>query len=197
MIAVEGLQQPAGGGPTVEPITVADVKKHLRVDDPAEGDSYFAGLITTARELAEIFTRRSFLTQTWDLFLDCFPADGTILLPRPPLQTVSFAKYTDLSGAVQTLDPSTYVVDTAREPGRLALAYLKFWPTYRNAPNSIQIEYKAGYGDTADKVPARVAQAMKLSIGTWYMNRESVGANNQAELPDSAKNLLWSLRTAL
>lgn len=196
MMQVQGLQLASAGAPAVEPLTVADLKKHLRVDGVDE-DGYLGTLIIAARELAEIFTRRAFVTQTWDLYLDCFPTDGEIRLPRPPLQTVSFVKYTDLGGTLQTLDPSTYIVDTASEPGRIALAYLKFWPTFRQVANSILVEFKAGYGDDATKVPARVVQAMKLTIGSWYANRESVGPNNLAQLPDSAQALLWSLRTGL
>jgi hypothetical protein len=37
---------------------------------------------------------------------------------------------------------------------------------------------KVGFGDTAAAVPSRIRAAMKLLIGTWYENRESVNVGN-------------------
>jgi len=58
--------------PAAEPMTVLEAKAHLRVDFP-DDDDYIAALITAARDYAEGFTRRAFLTQSWLLALDHFP----------------------------------------------------------------------------------------------------------------------------
>ncbi len=188
--------------PTVEPVCLATAKGHLRVDQLSD-DNLITGLIVAARVWAEAFTRRAIMTQTWDLFLDRFPfqenAAGTeaIRVPYPLLQSVTSVKYTDISGVLQTVDPATYIVDKASEPARISLAYLKFWPTYQQIANSIQIRFVAGYGDTADKVPQTIKQAMLLCIGHWYQNRETISGAAMSEVPLAAKSLLWSERVAL
>jgi hypothetical protein len=51
---------------------LGDAKLHLKVDTP-DDDSLITALIVAARRYAETFTRRAFISQTWDLFLDHFP----------------------------------------------------------------------------------------------------------------------------
>lgn len=61
--------------PTVEPITLAEAKSHLRVDsDFTADDSLISGLIVAARQEAEQICRRALIKQTWKLAIDQFPA---------------------------------------------------------------------------------------------------------------------------
>src|SRR5262245_1528310 len=73
--------------PAVEPLTLGEVKVHLRVDHTAD-DEDISDLITAARELCEEQSGRSLATQTWRLELDRFPAWSFRLL-RGPLQSVT------------------------------------------------------------------------------------------------------------
>lgn len=182
--------------PTTEPLTIDDVRAHLRIDVD-DDDPYLTTLIAVARERCEGATRRTLITQTWDLFLDqwptwdgyhggrtfepvntLLPAGGFVALPKAPLQSVSFVKYTDLGGTVQTWDPSNYLVEAPVGPrcarGRLALGWVKVWPVIRPTMNAIQIRLVTGYGDRASDVPSILKQAMLLDIGTLFENRESV-----------------------
>lgn len=59
-------------GPIEEPVTLAEAKLHLRVDDNFD-DSLIDMLITSARLHAENVCRRAFVTQKWELYLDAFP----------------------------------------------------------------------------------------------------------------------------
>lgn len=190
-----------GGGlklfaaPEIEPISLAEALAHLRVDGPNE-DTLITRLIKTARMQAETFTRRAFITQTWDWFLDEFPSEAAYV-PRPTLQAVDFIKFVDLDGNQQTLDPAVYLVDNASEPGRITLNWLRLWPTYRNLANSINIRFTAGYGDNADDVAEPVRQAMLLTLTHWFENRGIMGSSGMAELPSGAQALLWSERVGL
>lgn len=182
--------------PAIEPLTLAEAKDHLRVDSTDE-DSLIEPLITAARIYAETFTRRAFITRTYDLFLDGFPAETEICLPRPPLQSVTYLKYTDLGGNLVTISSGDYIVDTASQPGRLSLQYLKFWPTYQQIANSVRLRFVAGYGNAAADLPRSLQQAMLLIIGHWYENRETVAPGALAEVPMAAQSLLWSERISL
>jgi len=70
---------------TVEPVTLDEAKLHLKIDG-ADDNALITALITTARQLAEKETKRAFITQTLEMFLDSAPAE--IEIPRPPLQSV-------------------------------------------------------------------------------------------------------------
>ena len=76
------------------PLTLTEAKAHLRYDLTTE-DTLITTLIKVATEYAEKRLSRALITQTWDLYLEDFPAEDTIILPFPPLQTISHVKYYD------------------------------------------------------------------------------------------------------
>lgn len=160
--------------PASEPVTLAEAKAWLRLEIP-DDDDLVAALITAAREYAETVTGRALVSQTWRLTLDAFPADGGgIILPLPPLQSVSSVVYVDGNGDSQTLATTEYAVDTQRQPGWIVPAYGKIWPVTRGQANAVQITFVAGYG-TASAVPVAIKTAIKLLLANWYENREMVG----------------------
>jgi uncharacterized phiE125 gp8 family phage protein len=156
--------------PAAEPVSVAEAKEHLRVDDTSN-DTLIGVLIAAARESVEGMTGRALVTQTWRLTLDAFPCDTLIRLPRPNLLTVTSVAYVDENGDPQTWDSANYVVDTASLPGALRLAYDVDWPTTRTQPNAVTITYTAGYG-LAAAVPSAIKAAVLLMVGDLFANRE-------------------------
>ncbi len=52
-------------------------------------DTMIDNLIVTARRYCENITRRAFITQTWDYWLDRFPSKDYLEIPLPPLQEPS------------------------------------------------------------------------------------------------------------
>lgn len=157
---------------TYEPITRAEAKLHCRVTHTAE-DTYIDNLITMARRQVEHDTDRALITQTWYLYLDRFPANDRIELPRAPLQSITSLKYTDSGNTQTTWSASNYIAHTQATPGELVLAYNTVWPSVTLKPASpIVIEYVAGFGDGASDVPEEYRQAMLLLIGHWYENRQ-------------------------
>lgn len=119
-------------------------------------------------------------------------ANGIVSLPFPKLRKINSIKYIDRSNIEQTLDPATYQVDTASEPGRIAPKPTQIWPFTQlsllaPALAAITIEFEAGYGETANEVPAGMKHMMKLLIGSWYVNRENIiavrGSASAVEVP--------------
>lgn len=177
-------------GPNVPVLTLAQAKTHLRVDF-GDDDVYIQGLIDTA--LGVVDGRdgelgRALISQQWELRLDGFGWSlwkpdwaanprvnwGRIALPLPPLLTVDSVKYIDTDGVLQTLSASIYqVVTGGARRAELLPAYGLAWPAPRPEPDCVRITFTAGFGTTADKVPAAIRQAMLLLIGAWYENRES------------------------
>jgi len=183
--------------PASEPIDLEfDAKPHLRVDF-ADDDFYISGLITAAREHVEKTELSSALiTQTWELVLDAWPG-VELRLPKPPLQSVTSIKYTDIDGNESTLAAATYLVDGDSWPGRLVLRDGQSWPsvTLREI-GGVVIRFVAGYGD-ADDVPTPIRQAMQLILSDWYENRENtliMPGVSLPQLPFAARQLLASYR---
>ena len=181
--------------PAIEPVTLAEAKTHLRVDF-ADDDTYITSLIVAARERAEGFLRRALITRTYDLYLDDFPAAGSIPLPKPPLQSVLSVKYIDANSVTRTLTENTdYIVDKISEPGWVVLPSGISWPTTKDIIAAVTIRFKAGYGDAAATVPGVFQIAMKQMILGWYDVREPYGdATKNSPLPAAAEALLWHWR---
>jgi uncharacterized phiE125 gp8 family phage protein len=160
---------------TVEPLTVADAKVHLRITDAAE-DLYLGALISAARLEAENRLQRTFIDTAWRVTLDAFPE--AIELPMPPVLTVTELRYIDVAGNAQVVDPGAYTLDNVREPGWLVPAFGGAWPSARDQINGVRVTYRAGYlatGTAAEMraaVPMPIRQWMLLCIGQMYELRE-------------------------
>jgi len=195
--------------PSVEPVSLELAKQHLRVDFP-EDDRLIQMYIVAARQYAEKYTNRAFFSQQWQLSLDHFPLPKfkttlnseerhdwpyfgaswdyfSIRLPKPRCISVDSVTYLDLTATLQTLDPSTYFVDTSSEPARLVPAQNLFWPyTQQYLPGSVSITYTTGsYGDgvTVNTCPQTIVMAMLLLIGHWYEHREDASELNLKNIP--------------
>jgi hypothetical protein len=197
--------------PSIEPITLADVKTHLRVNLD-DDNSLISDLTVSARSLCESDpsadgmsggTGRQLNKATYDLKLDGFPwgyssalvggysvqqhgyerqylgGSGMrpIVIPKPPLVSVTSIQYVDPDGVTQTWSNTLYTVDTPTgdyaEPGRIFPVYGQVYPVTRSQPAAVTIRLVAGYGETAAAVPSMIRSAMKLLIGIWYENREA------------------------
>ena len=158
--------------PTIEPVTVDEVKLHTHISHDVE-DSMLANWIKSARELAEGYHGRSYLTQTWELSFDRFPP-VPVLLPQSPVQSVIWIKYYDTDNVERIFDPAYYLVDSDSAPGRVTLAFCKIWPVIMLRPiNAVKIRYVAGYGPTPATVPENVRDAIMLYCA--YRNESRAG----------------------
>jgi len=175
--------------PAIEPVTLAEAKAHARIDTEAD-DALIATLITSARQWAEHYTNRAFITQTWRLSLDAPPKTDVVLLPRAPLQSVASFQYFDDADAATTFAEAHYFVDTSREPGRLVLRLGATWPSPVRTANGIVITYIAGYGDGADNVPEPLKFAIRELVAHWYEHR----GDEAVETPLAAHALLSPYR---
>ena len=178
--------------PTIEPVSLAEAKLHLRVDHTDE-DVMIAGLVTAAREWCESFTGRQFCLATWQLKRDVFAA--TVELPHPPLSSFTSITYTDTAGASQTLASTVYTVNSSGIFPRVYLAYGQTWPAVRDIPDAVTYNYIAGYGSTAASVPHSIKQAVKVMIEKLYLRDPDMAVAEK--LMRAASDLLWPYRAVL
>lgn len=183
---------------TSEPVSLAELKDHLRVDD-ANSDTLIASLGVAAREVAETWTRRQFITAPYTFTLDRFPYQGydnyrfgappqaegsplyswcmhrnIIRIPVAPVLAVSSIAYIDTAGATQTLSASNYILDKLSEPARLTPAYSLTWPATQARINAVTISFTAGWAN-ASVCPAKVKHLIRLLVGDYFENRVPVG----------------------
>tara|TARA_R110002051_G_scaffold4506_1_gene24297 strand:+ start:530 stop:1108 length:579 start_codon:yes stop_codon:yes gene_type:complete len=169
-------------------LTTAEAKQHLKVDTTAD-DTYIDNLISAATESAQIFTNRYFIETTLDQFGDNWNDIATLF--KSPVTTVDYIKYYDSDNTEQTLAASVYLVDTKHQPARIALKPSQSFPSLADRINAINVKYDVGYGTAASDVPEGIRQAVLLTIGNWYENRQEVVVGRIAtELPKSAQYLL-------
>lgn len=188
--------------PTTEPVTLARAAVQCRFDylgesPPHPDEAVISGLITSARELAEAFTGMTLAPSTWELRRDRF-ADF-MPLPYGPVTGVVSVKYVDTAGVEQTLDPSVYVLDSRPFGTGVRLAYNETWPDVRCEANAVRITYTAGPTDGESPnpypIPTPIVQAMLLTIGDGFENREDTLVGVTAlELPHGAEYLMRRYR---
>lgn len=183
--------------PASLPITVAELKTHLRINDLTDQyeDDLLEAFINAAVVTAERYCRIALINQTWTGKLDRF--EDEIILPSPPLVSVTTLKYYDTDGVQQTLASSYYQLDTLSRPGRVLRAYNQSWPTLQGRPQGVEIVWVAGFGTSAAAVPESIKHALKLMCGHWYANRETVNVGNIVnELPWATEALLDQFKIA-
>lgn len=199
--------------PTTEPVSLSDLKLYLRIDNNEE-DSLLTMMIASARQMAEEYTLRSFITQTWTLWLDRLPLsksnnwwDGVkdghireflgggseIIVPRPPLISVTHVKSYNDGDTATTFSSSNYIVDTAAQPGRIVLKNGSVWPTDIRVANGIEVEFVSGYGSQSS-VPSQIKMAIMMIAGHLYENR---GDEELFSMPAAAERILskYQVRT--
>jgi uncharacterized phiE125 gp8 family phage protein len=153
--------------PAVEPLTLAEAKRWLRVDH-AEDDGLIQSLIRMARERVEGRTGRALLAQGWKLILDRWPADGLLRLPVFPALSVTAVRLIDAAGVATLASPTLYRLEPGEEPPLVSLDN----PTPPGRPRSgIEIDLVAGYGTAPEHCPEPLRQALRLILADAYERR--------------------------
>lgn len=172
--------------PAQEPVDLDTVKAHLRIDGD-DDDAMLSSLITAARMMAEQITGRSLITQTWAYKLDEWPEDS-LVLPKPPVQSVTSITYLDSAGDSQVWDSAEYGVYFDDWCSRVAPIYGGSWPTPQSQIDAITVTYVAGYGLTGLAVPQPINQAILLMIDRLF--GDECAANSGGSTCDAPMALL-------
>lgn len=176
--------------PAAEPVTLAEAKAWLKVDDE-DSDALLTALITSARAAAEDFTGRAFISQAVALTLDpggrgwaydlaegvyelpvtalSGPLPRVVPLARPPVTAITSVTTTDTTNTAAAFAPSHYALDP--EGGRLLLADKADWPSNLRGTAAVSILTANGYGPTGASVPQPVRHAILMHLAHMYESR--------------------------
>ncbi len=174
--------------PTVEPITLAEVKAQLGIPMGDTGsDTVIVRRITEARQWAEDYMQRAIVKQTQEIRLNAFPHDGNVYcnaikLPYPNLLSVVSVKYIDLNGVEQTIASTDYVVDTYEYGGFVRPAYGLAWPYPRIEANAVRIQYTCGYDVSAIAGAKTITAATNATPGVFTSAGHGFSDGNMVQL---------------
>jgi uncharacterized phiE125 gp8 family phage protein len=169
--------------PTFEPVTVAELKAHLRLDaDNSAFDDTLTAMIKAAREQFERDTDYVCCTSTWRERLDQWPTDydGEIVLNKRPVASVSSVVYVDNDGANQTWAGANYSLDNGRGLPSIVRAYNVDFPTARSQRNAITLTYVAGVARAS--VPEQIKLAIKSLAASWFDEPSAVSWSTRTQI---------------
>ena len=163
--------------PRGEPISVAEAKAFLKITHTQE-DELFPHLITAARQMAEMYTRRKFMTQGLMSVLPFRPnhrkKEGlqrvwtagdryALFLPRGPLLKVTEVERISEEGETAPISYRGYHVNVHQDPALLVVDDKSGW--------GVRVTYEVGYGENASDVPAPIRQALLKMVAEMYHHR--------------------------
>lgn len=180
--------------PEVRALTVAAVKQNLRIAHDDDHDLLLSLIDAVTSLLDGPFgvLRNCLLDQVWEVR---GPDWRSARLNLGNVQSIEQATYwpPDATEAV-TLDPDAYRLADDAQGAVLVLAD-GLRPELALRRDAISVRFKAGYGPSADTVPAAVRQAMQLLVGHFYKHSEAVITGTRpTELPMGVRALLAPYR---
>lgn len=155
--------------PATQPLDLISAKDHLRVSTSDE-DDLIDVYITAATDYAQDRLNTCLIQQTIRAtYYDAAP----LYLPRGPLLSLLYvADKNELE-----------VAYTIRHVGHRIEIVPAAAPTY-----PVTVAYTAGYGDTANDVPASIRLAIRQHVASMYAQRESIADKPLAAVPQSLED---------
>lgn len=181
-----------------EPVTLQQLKDQARILHDKE-DTLLETYLLASRQRCEDAIGQAFVTQTWELAADRWPARSNhhrfreLTLPRPPLKSISSVVYTNSVGTDTTMPSSDYQADIKSKPGRVAPVADTFWPIVKyQTLNPIVVTFVAGYGtaggtdaNSIKAIPQTIKQAILMYATYMYRVRDV-----DAPMPGAVEDLL-------
>lgn len=175
--------------PAAEPATVADIKTQLRVDY-SDDDTLIANYLKAARVHAVNLSKTVPISTVFDTWLDCWPGDGVIVLPRRPVSAITSVTYYTSQNVATVLDAAAYVTMLNAAEPKVAPAYGYAWPTDLRARDAILVRYTAGQGAAEANVDKRLRDLIVGLVCVWYEARDGMSAEQRNKL----NFIEWALR---
>lgn len=184
--------------PATPPVSLQEVKQHLRLVSGAETYTAEDGPLQIYLDAAVALLDgwsgilgRCLVTQSWRQDFDALAK--TMRLPLFAAGITSI-KVRNSSGQLSTVSSDDYSLKADYLGSYVRLADDYNYPTDLAESQAILIEFTAGYG-VAAAVPANIKAAILLLVGHWYANREQVVTGiSAASLPFAVEALIEPFR---
>lgn len=167
---------------SVEPVTLAEAKLHLREDSDAK-DSLIEAAITAAREIVERQTARALAPADYVWASSAGVVAPVTRIPFGPISAVTEVSYADADGVRQVVPQASYAADLDRSTIRLTPA--ESWSAL-----SVKFSVAPSY------VPGALKAAILLLVGDLITNTEAGTEKPLVENP-AVQNLMMPFRLVL
>ena len=168
-------------------IELQDVKDHLKVDVTAD-DTLITNLIKAATSSCQEYTNRFFLSTILEQYSSSWI--GISELFKSPVSLIEEITYFNENNDPKTLSSSVYNLNNVIMPSVIEVNVGESFPNIAERWDAVKVKYHVGVGDISE-VDNGIKQALLLTIGHWYANRETVVVGRQVnEVPMAAKYLL-------
>lgn len=145
--------------PTLEPVTVEEVRSYLRLPSRQDGD-LLLNLISTARAHVESLTGRALLKQQWQMDLKPpYPRSSPLVQRREEHIIIHLLKPPLLG--IQSVQAQEKDIPYRKEGGKILLST-------RFVEEEIKITYWAGYGETPAILPADLKMSILMAVRCLY-----------------------------
>jgi len=171
--------------PSVLPVSLAEVKSHLRIDHALD-DALLTVYLTAAINYIDGFSGilgRALCTQTWQ---QRYSEWGDLRLELLPVSSIAQIAYMPESGAEVTVSAANYTLDSDEFGSFVRFSENYTFPALSTDPEPIRVQYIAGYGSAAS-VPSPIKAAIMILTGHFY---HQTGAPTQSGLSDSIFRLI-------
>jgi len=173
---------------TIDPVSLAEVRLWVRERTGITSeDTLLTNLIEMATRKCQQLTNRQFINATLEWTLPDFPSNSEkLVVPFPPLVSVTSIKYVDVNGVTQTWGSGNYQVYTKGEPGMIWVNPGISYPDVKDdILDGVQIRYVAGFGTAITNVPETIRTTILLLVCHYFDNRElaTVGFGTASEIP--------------
>lgn len=152
-------------GPASEPVSLAEVKAYLRIEQDTE-DALLAGMIRTARGLCEAFTGLVLIATRFVQTEVETPA-ATIRLARTPFRALVSVSVRTAAGVLQPLVGGSYTLTEQNDGG----ACLRVTAPVGQGER-IEIDYWAGLAADWNGVPTDLRQGIMRLVSHLYAHRD-------------------------
>jgi uncharacterized phiE125 gp8 family phage protein len=168
--------------PTIEPIDLDEVKKHLRFT-PTSEDTLIDTYIAMARQYFEQYTGLALMDQTWETRIEAFPGgfnpwDTVVSLGKSPVIALESVVYDDSDGVEQSMALADYALDLASAPGLSVVRPVTSWPRSAGTLGSVRLRYRAGFGSQPGDVPELIKGVLYLLVGYFHQFRSEAFVNS-------------------
>ncbi|NEU14061.1 hypothetical protein G3T14_18275 [Methylobacterium sp. BTF04] len=157
-------------GPTVEPVSLSEMRLSLRLDpdDGGAEDALVSRLIAAARAQVESASRRLLTPGRYRMMLTGWPADGIVPLPLSPVLGLVRAGLVDADGIVTDLAPGLVRLGPDLVEAPCLLVDPAAPDLYRRAA---LVEVTAGHGGDGPPAPPDLIQAIRHLTAQWFVHR--------------------------
>lgn len=161
--------------PQSEPLTLTDLKAHLRIDHDAE-DGLLIEILKAARHYCELACGQKLITQIWRQYEARIPDNRAVKLVLSPIRDVNAVTAYDRDGNPTFLTSNDYQLERTEDH-----YFISFAPGFDAtlACNGFEIDIVVGFGDLGIDIPDTLRRAILLLVAHWFEFRGAVSPQDQ------------------